>query len=56
MRSSRIGLGIVLLSAVLGLLAAVVLIVAPLSILTEPAFEAGNVPSALRAWALPGSC
>ena len=37
-------------SALLGLLAAVVLVFSPTSILVEPAFAAGNVPGALRAW------
>ena len=48
----RYGWIILLVSAVLGLLAAVVLTLSPTSILVEPAFEAGNVPGALRAWGI----
>jgi hypothetical protein len=39
---------ILLVSAVLGLLAALTLILAPLSIMVEPAFAVGNVPAILR--------
>jgi hypothetical protein len=39
-------------SAVLGLLAGLTLILAPLSIMVEPAFAAGNVPGVLRALGL----
>src|ERR671917_2668125 len=49
-RGGRVGWIILLVSAVLGLLAAVVLVLSPISILVEPAFEAGSVPGALRAW------
>jgi hypothetical protein len=41
---------ILLVSAVLGLLVAVVLVLSPTSILFEPAFAAGSVPGAIRAW------
>ncbi len=43
---------ILLVSAVLGLLAGLMLAFAPLSIMVEPAFAAGNVPGALRAWGI----
>jgi hypothetical protein len=46
----RYGWIVLLVSAVLGLLAAVVLVLSPTSILDEPAFGAGNVPGALRVW------
>ena len=49
-RGGRVGWIILLVSTVLGLLAAVILVLSPTSILVEPAFEAGNVPGALRAW------
>ena len=39
-------------SAVLGLLAGLTLILAPLSIMVEPAFAAGSVPAVLRALGL----
>src|ERR671916_2162599 len=43
---------ILLVSAVLGLLAGLTLILAPLSIMVEPAFAAGGVPGVLRALGL----
>ncbi len=43
---------ILLVSAVLGLLAGLTLTFAPLSIMVEPAFAAGNVPGVLRAWGI----
>jgi hypothetical protein len=49
-RGGSVGWIILLVSTVLGLLAAVVLTLSPTSILVEPAFRAGNVPGALRAW------
>ncbi|HVR76829.1 MAG TPA: hypothetical protein VMS99_00405 [Acidimicrobiia bacterium] len=49
-RGAKVGWVILVVSTVLGFLAAVVLIVSPTSILVEPAFAAGNVPGALRAW------
>ena len=48
----RYGWMILLVSAVLGLLAALVLLFSPLSIMVEPAFAAGNVPAVLRAFGL----
>ncbi len=39
-------------SALLGLLAGLTLILAPLSIMVEPAFAAGSVPAVLRALGL----
>src|SRR3990170_963962 len=48
----RYGWVILLVSAILGLLAGLVLIFAPLSIMVEPAFAAGNVPGVLRAFGL----
>ena len=41
---------IILLSAVLGLLAALLLTISPTTVLFEPEFRAGDVPGALRAW------
>jgi hypothetical protein len=41
---------IILLSAILGLLAALLLTISPTIVLFEPEFRAGNVPGALRAW------
>ena len=43
---------ILLVSAILGLLAGLTLLFTPLSIMVEPAFAAGNVPGALRAFGL----
>ena len=48
----RYGWMILLVSAVLGLLAALMLTFSPLSIMVEPAFRVGNVTGALRAWGL----
>ena len=48
----RYGWTILLVSAILGLLAGLVLTFAPLSIMVEPAFAAGNVPGVLRAFGL----
>ena len=39
---------ILLVSAILGLLAGLTLVFAPLSIMVEPAFAAGSVPAILR--------
>jgi len=50
--AKRIGWVILLASAVLGLLAGLTLVVAPLSIMVEPAFAAGSVPAILRALGL----
>lgn len=47
-RGGRFGLIILLVSAILGSLAGLTLIFAPLSIMVEPAFAAGNVPVILR--------
>ena len=41
---------VILLSAVLGLLAALLLTISPTTVLFEPEFRAGDVPGALRAW------
>ena len=43
---------ILLVSAILGLLTGLTLLSMPLSIMVEPAFAAGNVPGALRAFGL----
>ena len=43
---------IILLSAVLGLLAALLLTISPTTVLFEPEFRAGDVPGVLRAWGL----
>jgi len=43
---------ILLVSAILGLIAGLTLLFAPLSIMAEPAFAAGNVPGVLRAFGL----
>ncbi len=48
----RYGWTILLVSAVLGLVAGLTLAFAPLSIMVEPAFAAGNVPGVLRAWGI----
>ena len=47
-RGGRFGLIILLVSAILGSLAGLTLIFAPLSIMVEPAFAAGSVPAILR--------
>jgi hypothetical protein len=47
-RGGRVGWIILLGSAILGSLAGLTLILAPLSIMVEPAFAAGNVPAILR--------
>ena len=52
MRGERYGWIILLVSAILGLLAGLVLTFAPLSIMVEPAFAAGNVPGVLKAFGL----
>jgi hypothetical protein len=39
-------------SAILGLLSALVLVFSPLSIMVETALAAGNVPGVLRAWGI----
>ncbi len=52
MRGEKYSWIILLVSAVLGLLAGLVLTFAPLSIMVEPAFAAGNVPGVLRAFGL----
>jgi hypothetical protein len=41
---------VILLSAILGLLAALLLTVSPTTVLFDPEFRAGDVPGALRAW------
>ena len=41
---------IVFVSAILGLLAALLLTFAPNAILTEPGFRVGNAPLAIRSW------
>ena len=48
----RYGWVILLVSAILGLVAGLTLTFAPLSIMVEPAFAAGNVPGVLRAWGI----
>ena len=48
----RYGWIILLVGAVLGLLTGLALTFAPLSIMVEPAFAAGNVPGVLRAWGI----
>ena len=48
----RYGWIILLVSAVLGLLATLVLIFAPLQIMVEPAFAAGSLPGVLRAFGI----
>jgi hypothetical protein len=47
-RGARVGWIILLVSAILGSLAGLTLIFAPLSIMVEPAFAAGSVPAILR--------
>ena len=47
-RGGRVGWIILLVSAVLGSLAGLTLVFAPLSIMVEPAFAAGSVPAILR--------
>ena len=46
----RYGWIILLGSVILGLLVALLLTLSPNTLLGEPAFRAGNVPGALRAW------
>ena len=46
----RYGWIILLGSAVLGLLASLLITLSPTTVLFEPAFRAGNVPGVLRAW------
>ena len=41
---------ILLISAILGLLVSLVLVISPNTVLFEPAFRVGSVPGALRAW------
>jgi hypothetical protein len=41
---------ILLISAILGLLVSLVLVISPNTVLIEPAFRVGSVPGALRAW------
>jgi ABC-type antimicrobial peptide transport system permease subunit len=48
----RYGWIILLVGAVLGLLTGLALTFAPLSIMVEPAFAAGNVTGVLRAWGI----
>ena len=48
----RYGWIILLVGAVLSLLTGLALTFAPLSIMVEPAFAAGNVPGVLRAWGI----
>ncbi len=48
----RYGWIILLVSAVLGLLAALILTLSPTSILVEPEFRVGSVPGVLRAWGI----
>lgn len=43
---------ILLLSAILGLLAALLLTISPTTVLFEPEFRAGDVPAVLRAWGI----
>ncbi len=50
--AGKIGWVILLASALLGALGGVTLVVAPLSVMVEPAFAAGNVPAILRALGL----
>ena len=50
--AGKIGWGILLASAVLGALGGFTLVVAPLSVMVEPAFAEGNVPAILRALGL----
>ncbi len=46
----RYGWIVLLISAILGLLAALLVTISPTTVLFEPEFRAGNVPGALRAW------
>jgi hypothetical protein len=46
----RYGWSILSISAILGLLVSLVLVVSPNTVLVEPAFRVGSVPGALRAW------
>jgi hypothetical protein len=46
----RYGRIIILFSAILGLLAALLVTISPTTVLFEPEFRAGDVPGALRAW------
>ena len=46
----RYGWIILLVSVILGLFGALLVILSPNTVLAEPAFRAGNVPRALRAW------
>jgi cell division protein FtsW (lipid II flippase) len=50
MRGERYGLWLLLVSAVVGLVVALILALAPNAILTEPGFSAGKAPLAIRVW------
>lgn len=52
MTGERYGLWLILASAILGLLFAVVLSIAPNAILSEPGFRAGSAPLAIRLWGI----
>ena len=43
---------IILISAILGLLLALLLTISPTTVLFEPEFRAGDVPGVLRAWGI----
>ncbi len=48
----RYGWIILLVSAILGLLSAIFLFIAPNSILSDPSFQVGNAPLAIRLWGI----
>jgi hypothetical protein len=48
----RYGWIVLLISAILGLLAALLITISPTTVLFGPEFRAGNVPGALRAWGI----
>lgn len=51
-RGERYGLWLLLVSAILGLLFAAILTLAPNAILTDPGFRVGNAPLAIRQWSI----
>lgn len=50
--AGKVGYGVLILSATLGALAGLTLVISPLSIMVQPAFAAGSVPAILRAFGL----
>ena len=50
MRGERYGLWLLLVSAGVGLLVALILALAPNAVLTEPGFSVGKAPLAIRVW------